>query len=414
MTPEVRANIADFSIGDRRSFKVEITEEVVRRFVDLTGDTNPVHLSDEFAAAVGLSRRVVHGMACASFLSRLVGIHLPGPGALWAHQSLAWHKPVRVGDTLTVIGEVVHVSTGQMALTLHTEVFDGHGELVLSGTGQVTLPSATVTTPTSFQSEGPMAPLSSDSTSRRVALVTGGAGGVGSRLCSMLAAAGFDVAIHFRGEEERCQILCKRLRSEYPDVGAIMVQADLSKVGEEARIMDQIAEELAPPQVLVLNASPRPVAVPLQDLIWDDDIAPHLNVSLRAHLGLIQRALPFMKERRFGRIVGVITNSAVSTPIVGWTAYTLAKVAMRSLLQSVAAECGPYGITGNGVLPGLMPTSMTEGVSERSKELTARRTPTRRLTQPVDVANAIMFLISPAADQINGVMLSLDGGERMQ
>jgi len=411
--PAARAIVEDFKAGDRHSFTVEITDEVVRRFVELTGDTNPLHLSDEFAASVGMSRRVVHGMACASFLSRLVGLYLPGPGALWAHQSLSWEKPVRVGDKLTFAGEVIHVSTGQSALTIRTEAFNERGERVLSGTGQVTIPGAKIAPDAGEDAAGKVTPSGNPRALRNVVLVTGGAGAVGSRVCTMLARAGSDVAVQFRTESERSRLFRESLQAENPNVRTIAVQADLSEPDEHARVMDRVCAELGPPDALVLNASLPPVTIPLESIDWDRHIAPHMNVTLRAHFGMIRMALPFMKEKKSGRIVGVLTNAAISNPVTGYAAYTMAKVSLRSLLQAVAAEYGPYGITANGVLPGLMETAMTEGVSERQKELAARRSPTRRLTTPADVASAIMYLISPAASQVNGVMLPLDGGEKM-
>src|SRR6185312_1908690 len=100
-----RLMFADFDaikVGDTRTLTRTIGEADVRRFVEMTGDDNPLHVDRAFAEATSFRDVVVHGMLGASFISTVIGTQLPGPGALWVSQSMEFLSPVRLGDPITV------------------------------------------------------------------------------------------------------------------------------------------------------------------------------------------------------------------------------------------------------------------------------------------------------------------------
>ncbi len=102
MTPSpVVARIEDFEPGQHASFAKTFTDEDVRRFIEITGDTNPLHVDDEFAARTQFGRRIVHGMLAASLFSTMVGVLLPGTGAIYRSQTIRFLLPVYLGDTVT-------------------------------------------------------------------------------------------------------------------------------------------------------------------------------------------------------------------------------------------------------------------------------------------------------------------------
>ena len=90
------ARIEDFEPGQRASFRKTFTDEDVRRFIEITGDTNPLHVDDAFAARTRFGRRVVHGMLAASIFSTMVGMRLPGTGAIYRAQTIRFLLPVYV------------------------------------------------------------------------------------------------------------------------------------------------------------------------------------------------------------------------------------------------------------------------------------------------------------------------------
>jgi 3-hydroxybutyryl-CoA dehydratase len=97
-------------VGLTHSFAVTITQPMVERFVQDTGDANPLHTNDDFARAGGFEQRVVHGLLVASFFSTLVGVHLPGERALLHGVNASFHRPVYVGMPLVIAGEITHLS----------------------------------------------------------------------------------------------------------------------------------------------------------------------------------------------------------------------------------------------------------------------------------------------------------------
>jgi 3-hydroxybutyryl-CoA dehydratase len=95
------ARIDDFEPGQHVTFTKTFTDEDVQRFVAITSDVNPLHVDDAFAAKTRFSRRVLHGMLTASLFSTMVGMLLPGTGAIYRSQTLNFLRPVYVGETVT-------------------------------------------------------------------------------------------------------------------------------------------------------------------------------------------------------------------------------------------------------------------------------------------------------------------------
>lgn len=128
---------AEMNVGDEAQILHVITEEDVEAFVKLTGDNNPLHVDDDYAARTSLKRRVVHGMLTASFISTIVGTKLPGKGALWYEQQIRFLTPVRIGEQIRVLAKVRHKSPGQRILVLDTFVFGEEGRTVIEGQAKV-------------------------------------------------------------------------------------------------------------------------------------------------------------------------------------------------------------------------------------------------------------------------------------
>ena len=102
--------LSDMSIGLSHSFDVILSDDKMQNFLEICGDTNPMHLDSEYAKSNGMKDRVVYGMLSSSFYSTLVGVYLPGKFALLHEISLQFSKPVFVGDKLTILGEVVAIN----------------------------------------------------------------------------------------------------------------------------------------------------------------------------------------------------------------------------------------------------------------------------------------------------------------
>ena len=97
----------EINVGDKETLTHTITKTDIEKFVQLTGDDNLLHVDENFASKTQFKKPVVHGMLGASFISTIIGTKLPGDGALWFSQSLEFLLPVRIGDVLTVVAEVL-------------------------------------------------------------------------------------------------------------------------------------------------------------------------------------------------------------------------------------------------------------------------------------------------------------------
>ena len=125
--------------GDKVTFSKIITAEDVETFASLSGDRNPLHMDTKFAARTRFQRRVVHGMLLASYVSALVGMRCPGPGALWSQQNFRWPAPVFVGDEVHLTLSVKHKSVGSRALVIEVKALNQDERVVMEGDGIVTV-----------------------------------------------------------------------------------------------------------------------------------------------------------------------------------------------------------------------------------------------------------------------------------
>ena len=133
------ARIDDFELGQHVTLSKTFTEEDVRRFIEITGDVNPLHVDEAFAAGTQFGRRVLHGMLTASILSTMVGMLLPGAGAVYRSQTIAFLRPVYVGDTVTAHFVVRAVDRVRHRLQIDSWIENEAGERVIEGACEVGL-----------------------------------------------------------------------------------------------------------------------------------------------------------------------------------------------------------------------------------------------------------------------------------
>lgn len=110
----------DLSEGMQASYSRVISADDLQQFADVSGDNNPVHLDDEFAATTRFKKCIAHGMLSASFISTVVGTKLPGPGCIYVSQDLKFRAPVYIGDTVTATAEIISLDARRGMVTLKT------------------------------------------------------------------------------------------------------------------------------------------------------------------------------------------------------------------------------------------------------------------------------------------------------
>jgi 3-oxoacyl-[acyl-carrier protein] reductase len=390
------ADFESIAVGETRTLTRRIEEADVRRFVELTGDDNPLHVDRAFAEGTSFKDVVVHGMLGASFISTVIGTQLPGPGALWVSQNLEFLLPVRLGDELTVNCTVAARHERDRLLDIDTKIVNQNGQTVLSGRGKVKV----------LEAKAPAQPAEPTGRSM-VAIVTGGGGGIGSAICRRLAAEGVRVVINYRGRRDKAEALAAELNRE-ANV-ALAVQADVSEEGAAQRLAEAAVRAFGPVGILVNNASPRINGKPFAATQWSDFQA-HLDGQLRGAYLMSRACLPAMAERKWGRIVNITSQAADGSPTVGWAAYASAKSALATMSRYLAAEFGPQGVTVNCVSPGMTETALIGDIPEKLQMLVARQTPLRRLATPEDVAAAVAHLVSDDSAFVTGQTLKVNGG----
>lgn len=119
--------------GDTAFRTMKVSDDTIRAFAEVTGDTNPVHLDDEYAAGTRFGRRIAHGMIAAGLVSATLANDLPGPGTVYLNQTLKFKLPVYPGDTVTAALEVLTVRPDKPIVTLSTVCTNQNDEVVLEG-----------------------------------------------------------------------------------------------------------------------------------------------------------------------------------------------------------------------------------------------------------------------------------------
>ena len=119
--------------GDKASRTTAITDEMIRAFADITGDANPVHLDDDYAAGTRFGRRIAHGMIAAGLISAALANDLPGPGTVYLSQTLQFRAPVYPGDSITTTIEVKSIRPDKPIATLGTVCRNQQDQVVLEG-----------------------------------------------------------------------------------------------------------------------------------------------------------------------------------------------------------------------------------------------------------------------------------------
>lgn len=127
----------EIEIGLTKEFDVNITASLVDDFSKISGDFSPIHVNDEFAKSTKFERKIVHGMLLASFLSRMVGMYIPGKYAIYASQTLEFRNPCFIGDKITVSSVVTDKSESTKIIKIESKISNKQKDILLYGEGKI-------------------------------------------------------------------------------------------------------------------------------------------------------------------------------------------------------------------------------------------------------------------------------------
>ena len=237
----------------------------------------------------------------------------------------------------------------------------------------------------------------------RVALVTGGSGGIGTASVAALAGDGHRVAVGYRQDREGAE-------KAAAGVDGVAVAIDVTDPASVDAAFTRAEESLGPVEVLVNNAGVNAdgLLMRMSDEQWRSVLATNLDGAFHA----TRRAAPSMVRGRFGRIVNV--GSVVgATGAPGQANYAAAKAGLVGLTRSLARELASRGVTCNLVAPGPITTAMTDALSDQRQDELVALVPLGRMGTAEEVAAVIAFLCSDAASYVTGAVVPVDGGAGM-
>lgn len=239
----------------------------------------------------------------------------------------------------------------------------------------------------------------------RVAVVTGGSRGIGKSICVALAKEGYDIVTCYTSNPasvEDTLAACKEFGVE-----AYAVQANVANSEDVDKLFAEVNDKFGRVDVLVNNAGITRDNLMLR--MTEDDFSQVIDVNLKGAFLCSKVASKMMLKKKYGRIINISSVVGISGN-AGQVNYASSKAGLLGMTKSIAKELGGKGITANAVAPGFIQTEMTEQLSDEAQKYWQGQIPRKRLGKPEDIANAVCFLASEAADYITGVVLPVDGG----
>jgi 3-oxoacyl-[acyl-carrier protein] reductase len=239
----------------------------------------------------------------------------------------------------------------------------------------------------------------------KTALVTGGSRGIGRAIVQALARAGARVAFVYQSNTAAADELFAELREQQADV--VGLQADVSSKAAADDVVQKVVERFGKLDILVNNAGI--IRDTLLAMMSEEQWQAVINTNLTSVFNFCQAVTRPMMSARYGRIVNM-SSVASEFGNKGQTNYAASKGGVEGFTRCLAKELASRGVTVNAVAPGFIATDMTAAVRNAAEAEIKKAIPARRLGQPDDIAQAVLFLASDSASYITGQVLKVDGG----
>lgn len=241
----------------------------------------------------------------------------------------------------------------------------------------------------------------------RVALVTGGSRGIGKAVVMLFASHGAKVAVNYVSDEQSAAETIVEARAL--NVEAFAIQADVSKLDEGERLVQETLQHFGRIDFLICNAGiwEGDAVESIREELWDRT----MDINLKGTWSVCRAAAPVMKEQKFGRIV-TVSSTAGQRGEAFVSNYAASKGGQIAFTKSLSSELAPSGINVNCVAPGWVETDMTRDAFSdgQSRESILKTIPRGRVATPDEIAGPIVFLCSKWADNITGEVLNVNGG----
>ena len=241
--------------------------------------------------------------------------------------------------------------------------------------------------------------------SNKVAIITGGAAGIGRAITKTLATYGAKVVINYNRSSEAAQSLKAEIEANGGE--AHIVQADISKYEEAEKLVNETINRFGGLNILVNNAGITDDALILR--MSETQFDRVLDTNLKGVWNMCKHASKTLLKSGYGRVINISSVSGVLGN-AGQTNYSAAKAGVIGLTKSLAREFASRGVTVNAVAPGFIETDMTRKLSDDIRNQWQAQIPLKRFGLDVEVAEVVAFLASPNGAYITGHTLEVDGG----
>ena len=238
----------------------------------------------------------------------------------------------------------------------------------------------------------------------KVALVTGGAQGIGKAVALMLARHGADVVVADVNLEKAAET-AKEV--EATGRGAMAVSVDVTRLSDVENMVESAIGRFGRIDILINNAGIARDKLILR--MTEEDWDAVLDVNLKGTFNCTKAVIKHMSKQRSGKIVN-IASVVGEMGNAGQANYSASKAGVIGLTKTIAREFSQRGINVNAIAPGYIQTPMTDVLPDKAKEELKRMIPMERLGQPEDVAYAVLFLVSDASSYVTGQVLNVNGG----
>lgn len=242
----------------------------------------------------------------------------------------------------------------------------------------------------------------------RVALVTGGMGGLGTAMCKALAASGHKVATTYIGDDAPAHEWVAKMKAD--GIDALAVKCDVTSFEDAEKAVAEVVAKLGPVDVLVNNAGITRDGM-FKKMTLDQWLAV-INTNLNSAFNMTKQVFDGMNERGFGRVINISSINGQKGQM-GQANYSAAKAGIHGLTMALAQEGARKGVTVNTIAPGYIGTDMVMAIAEEIRNKIIAGVPMQRLGKPEEIAGLVNYLASDISAFMTGAELAINGGQHM-
>ena len=386
-------------VGKETVIKKKIIKKDIINFSKLSGDTNPIHINQNYAKKMGFGKLVAHGMLTESFISSIIGNKLPGPGSLWAEKQIKFLKIVRENDIITFKSKITEIHEKNNLAIIDIKAYNQFKELVFDSLNKVIL-SKEIKIKALKKNNKIFVKKKLIKVKKKLAIILGASGGIGIAVTNKLLKKKFNVIALYRSDNTELKKLSKIHKNLH------LHNLDLNNKSSMIKFIKIIKKNY--PTHFINCYSPKIYPVNFEK-ITNEDFDHYFDKSLKNIFLLIKECVKRFKIIGRGNIID-ITSVFIKLPEINFLPYITFKGSMTALIKSLSVELAAHNIRANSVMAGVTDTQQISDMSKKQKLLIAAKTPLQRIAMPSDIADAVYFLTSKESKFITGSTIDVNGG----